>query len=500
MLEHPFYPIVYIRGYAGNQGGVEATVATPYMGFNVGSTKIRQSWEGKPLRYLFESPVIRLGKDHGYRDVYERGDVVTSGEEVPPRSIWIFRYYDQVSEEMSPDPKRPEMEEYAKQLGDFLDQIRDLVCGQAKGATDEVKACRKAFRVYLVAHSMGGLIARTYLQREVALRKDPVLVDKVFTYATPHNGIDLKILGNLLTAIPFNNTENFNRTRMREYLNLGRDDSVNSLDGKFPVERFFCLVGTNHRDYGLPRVAVGPMSDGLVRVANAYVEGGPRAYVSKSHSGDYGIVNSEEGYQNLRRFLFGDDRVDVLLEVDDVTLPPDVWEEADKGKKINASYYFEVVAKVRGARWDLHRRTVDEESAMFIPYARIKQTRPITLATGFLLYDARVNPDDPSMGFSLDFGLRVPQYEVDGFLWLNNYYEGGYVFRDKFNFDLIPGSPPTLRYGRDSRTTNRTTTKLDPAKTPEGGWEYRIPIDDDSHPKLTGTLILRSTPWNRATS
>ena len=137
MLEHPFYPIVYIRGYAGNQGGVEATVATPYMGFNVGSTKIRQSWEGKPLRYLFESPVIRLGKDHGYRDVYERGDVVTSGEEVPPRSIWIFRYYDQVSEEMSPDPERPEMEEYAKQLGDFLDQIRDLVCGQAKGATDE---------------------------------------------------------------------------------------------------------------------------------------------------------------------------------------------------------------------------------------------------------------------------------------------------------------------------------------------------------------------------
>jgi hypothetical protein len=33
------------------------------------------------------------------------------------------------------------------------------------------------------------------------------------------------------------------------------------------------------------------------------------AYVYRSHSGYYGIVNSEEGYQNLTRFLFGDVRI-----------------------------------------------------------------------------------------------------------------------------------------------------------------------------------------------
>lgn len=490
MLKKPYYPIVYIRGYAGTQGGVEATVATPYMGFNLGSTKIRQSFDSSTTQYIFESPVIRLGKDHGYRDVYELGEVIVDSEHVAERSIWVFRYYDQVSEEMSPDPDRPEMETYAQQLSDFLDEIRDLICGSSKQV-------REAFRVYLVAHSMGGLIARSYLQRIAPKTKDPVLVDKVVTYGTPHNGIDLKILGNLLTYIPFNNAENFNRSRMREYLDLStKDVPVNSLDGKFEPERFFCIIGTGHKDYGAQRHAIGSMSDGLVRIANSYVGGAPRAFVHRAHSGDYGIINSEEAYQNLRRFLFGDDRVDVLLEIEDITLPPDIWEAAEKGKKIQASYHFEVIAKVRGTRWDLHRRTVDEESAMFIPYERIKQDKPVHLMSSFLLYEARVNEEDDSMGFSLDFGIRVPEYKVDGLLWMDNYYEGGYVFRDKFNFDLTPGSPPSLKYGLDTRTTNRATTSVDASRTTEGGWEFKIPIPDTSHPKLVGTLIIRSSPWN----
>ena len=50
---------------------------------------------------------------------------------------------------------------------------------------------------------------------------------------------------------------------------------------------------------------MGPQTDGLVHIDNAYVRGAHRAYVHRSHSGPYGEVNSEEGYQNLRRFLFG---------------------------------------------------------------------------------------------------------------------------------------------------------------------------------------------------
>ena len=67
----------------------------------------------------------------------------------------------------------------------------------------------------------------------------------------------------------------------------------------------FCLIGTNAADYGLVSKAVGPKSDGLVQIDNAYVRRANRSFVHRSHSGIYGEVNSEEGYQNLRRFLYG---------------------------------------------------------------------------------------------------------------------------------------------------------------------------------------------------
>ena len=142
-----------------------------------------------------------------------------------------------------------------------------------------------------------------------------------------------------------------------------RNRKVNTLNGKFDVDRFFCLTGTNPKDYavaaGWSARLVGPFSDGLVRTDNATVFDGdegkgtsklaPRAFVYRSHSGYYGIVNSEEGYQNLRRFLFGNIRIDGSLEVRDITLPADVEQARKAGQQVRASYQFEVVARVRGA-------------------------------------------------------------------------------------------------------------------------------------------------------
>jgi len=71
----------------------------------------------------------------------------------------------------------------------------------------------------------------------------------------------------------------------------------------FDVEDIFCVVGTDPADYGPSRLVVGPRSDGLVRIENAYVKAAHRAFIYKSHSGSYGEVNSEEGYQNLQRFF-----------------------------------------------------------------------------------------------------------------------------------------------------------------------------------------------------
>src|SRR5690606_4060420 len=123
------------------------------------------------------------------------------------------------------------------------------------------------FRVHLVAHSMGGLVCRCFLQNDdISTDEDRELVDKVFTYATPHNGIEMAGVN-----VPFFlqkwDMHTFNRTWMAAYLHLPENSQrVDSLDGKFDPRRFFCLVGTNHRDYdvalGLSARLAGEMSDG----------------------------------------------------------------------------------------------------------------------------------------------------------------------------------------------------------------------------------------------
>ena len=46
MNEAAVHPIIYVRGYAMTQSEIEDTVADPYMGFNLGSAKVRQLWNG----------------------------------------------------------------------------------------------------------------------------------------------------------------------------------------------------------------------------------------------------------------------------------------------------------------------------------------------------------------------------------------------------------------------------------------------------------------------
>lgn len=503
MLEAPHYPIVYVRGYAGSQGEVEDTVADPYMGFNLGATKIRQDWTQQIEKYVFESPLIRLMKDHGYSDVYRNGATIPTSETPPAKSIWIYRYYEPVSKDLGTG-ERPEMEDYARGLHDFIEQIRDHVCGPADADEDDAQAAREAFKVYLVAHSMGGLIVRCYLQNIAPELGITPPVDKVFTYATPHGGIDFRLVGNIPSFIQVNNTENFNEDRMRGYLKIDDDATpVTSLNGAFDERRFFCLVGTNHKDYtaasGMSRRMVGPMSDGLVQIKNAAVHRAPRAFVHRAHSGHYGIVNSEEGYQNLRRFLFGNVRVDGLLEIDEILLPHKVRRAKEAGKKIRASYYVEVIATVRGSFYHLHRRTVNEGSAFFCDYRKyVEGDRPLHLLSSFLLDMARVKKDRDSLGFGLDLRVLVPEYKVDGFLFLDDYFEGGYLFRDKFNLDLTLGAEdgqPRLRWGLDSHTPNRSARTADMTDDGDGRYTFRIPVVQDTNPGLRATLVLKAAPW-----
>src|SRR5207237_4431633 len=161
--------------------------------------------------------------------------------------------------------------------------------------------------------------------------------------------------------------------------------------------------------------------DEVMRIENAWVCAGKahrqesihtaKAFVYRSHSGYFGIVNSEESYQNLVRFLFGDIRVDIWLDVEEIRLPEDVQKEADNGKKIDALYQIEVLASPRGKLWYLTRRVAEEDSVACLAHddwnKAAKPDKPY-LSTIFLANRARVNTARPPLPYSMTVAVRAP--------------------------------------------------------------------------------------------
>lgn len=468
-LKAPFYPIIYVRGYAMTKAEIDDTTADPFCGFNQGSTVYRAKPDknARPRKYVFESPVVRLmGEDFGYSDVYEDGyDIVDpewefkadgkkTDNRLGARSIIIYRYYDTASNLLG-SGKAPLIEDFATDLGTLILRVRHLVC---KNPENEVK--HKDFRCYLVAHSMGGLVCRAFLQNP-ALDKNKAreCVDKLFTYATPHNGIDFAGV-NVPAWLNQFDVNNFSREKMATYLSVAGltrpdDDRVDYLpETAFPSRKVFCMVGTNRMDYevaaGLSRTFVGHGSDGLVRIDNATLRGlnadgsisAPcaKAFAYRSHSGIFGIVNSEEAFQNLARFLFGDVRVDIWLDIEDIRLPLPVQAQADAKKKVDALYQVEVLASPRGKLWYLTRRTAEEDSVTCIRHQDWQMNRTQHLSSVFLSNSAKVNPRRRSLAYGITLGVRVPDYEIENRLWFNEHYEGGYVFRDSLIIEMWPPS------------------------------------------------------------
>ncbi|MEO6236900.1 MAG: hypothetical protein ABIQ52_07845 [Vicinamibacterales bacterium] len=542
MKESAIHPIIYVRGYAMTQAEIEDTVSDPYMGFNIGSSKVRQLWDGSVKKYFFESPLVRLLKRFRYDDVFEEGfdrvsDLTapsTVDGTVPPvpyRSIVIYRYYEPSSDDIGVGA-RPDMARFAEGLGHLILQLRSRIYpdGAATVVTDEEKRAGKLpydrFRVYLVAHSMGGLVCRAFLQNDglksAAARP---LVDKLFTYATPHNGIEIGLLGNVPKWLSLYGMNTFNRDEIANLLALPatlRDGDNVDVVANFDPSRVFNLVGTNPGDYkaggGLSSAAARDASDGLVRIKNATTRGrtakgfvpSPNAFVHRSHSGFFGIVNSEEGYQNLIRFLFGDVQADGVLEIDALTLPPAVQAKQDAGHEVKASYLFEVAVSLRAKPWQLHRRTSNENSAIFRRFDELfgkpggsgsslvprREGSPV-LFNVFL--DMSQSQTGTSLAFAMDLCVRVPQYEVDGLLFLKDHYEGGYLFRDTLMLEATPPSPaaPDWKFeywfANERAAGRRLASIVDDA---DAVLTFEIPIVQPHPPGITARLRVKTRYWN----
>jgi len=531
------HPIIYVRGYAMTQSEIEDTVADPYMGFNIGSSKLRQMWDGKVKKHFFESPLVRLLKQFGYKDVYEEGSDRVGGAleanapfgAVPYRSIVIYRYYEPSSEDFGAE--RPDMRRFATGLGNLILDLRKRIYPDdaATVITDRDRELGKLpydkFRVYLVAHSMGGLVVRAFLQNQAfGTPAARALVDKVFTYATPHNGIEIGLLGNVPSWLALYGLNTFSRDVAAELLGLDdaqRDAGAIDIVTNFDASRMFNLVGTNPGDYkaagGLSSAVVGDASDGLVRIVNATTRArsatgfvaSPNAFVHRSHSGFFGIVNSEEGYQNLVRFLFGDVRADGRLEIDELTLPPAVQQERDEGKQVRAAYFFEVSVSVRGKPWQLHRRTADENSAILRQFDQLFPTRdPVTRAwepdraASPMLFNTFLDMGQSQTGttlaFAADICVRATEYQVAGALFFKNYFEGGYLFRDMVTLEATPPQTEDGEWKIEYQFASQRNEPPRRAKVTEDNvvLAFEIPIEQPAPPGITARLCVETRFWN----
>lgn len=523
-----YWPIIYVRGYAMTRKEIDDTTADPFCGFNLGSTIVRATPDPKtpPRKLIFESPLVRLQSDFGYGDVYEDGVDIGDAEfssDIVSRSIIIYRYYDSAST-LFGTGKTPEIEEFAKGLSDLILRVKELVCRNPANAV-----APDDFRCYLVAHSMGGLVCRAFLQNpKLGDPKARKCVDKYYTYATPHNGIDMAGI-NVPEFLGLNDVNNFNRERMADYLNIKplfkKTERVDWMQEEvFPSERIFCMVGTNRGDYGvaagISRTFAGNGSDGLVRIANASVWGVDAqgkssdpcatAYCYRSHSGHYGIVNSEEAYQNLVRFLFGDVRVDMWVDIHGVRVPQQL-EPQDQAGKVDALYQIEALAAPRGKRWFLTRRTAEEDSVACRDHSKLKKAsvaapEQVYLSTVFLANRYKVNPRQRTLSYSMTLAVRVPDYEVDKKFWPDRHYEGGYLYRDTVVIELKAparaGGDWQVTYNWQSKDVAQATLPLSVQKLKEGKAEIDIPFStaDETPPRspgISGKLRFVIGLWNQ---
>ncbi|WP_028046409.1 triacylglycerol lipase [Cellulomonas sp. URHE0023] len=488
-------PVIYVRGYAGGPSGIDEAVDDPFYGFNVGSVQVRVDGGDRPVFHQFESPLLRLMIDHDYRLLVQGNQLSYLTEQepgtVPAASIWVHRFYDEFAPNVTRDPNAFSLQRAAESLFTLVKLVR-----RQTGAP----------RVFLVAHSMGGLVVRSMIQRtipddpDVGGRPDAAtaFVDRVFTYATPHGGIEFAVgFGALerLRDTGVAGADIFGPERMHEYLTWSgsRDpaepfDATRMPDDGFPKDRLFCLVGTNAEDYpvarGLSSRVVGPRSDGLVQIDNASVQGAPRALVHRSHSGRFGIVNSEEGYQNLRRFLFGD--VEVRADLTDCRLPGTPDDDTD--------WQLEIALSIRGLPVVLHEQTAAHLCPIQIekPVSEDVPSTPVPVVRTYLSTavrrpsDAATGQQSPTMRHVLQLRL-VSLRKKGGLLTFLDHLESTADWSDVLVVDIAfePGAPPKSWAVWNSAIPGAISDWVpDPAVNPplqdedaaSGRWVVRVPV------------------------
>jgi hypothetical protein len=132
--------------------------------------------------------------------------------------------------------------------------------------------------------------------------------------------------------------------------------------------------------------------------------------------------------------------------------------------------------------------------------ASAKKPLSFYLSTVFLDKDARVDKTRSSLAYSVTLGARVPDYEVERRLWLNEHYEGGYLFRDSATIEIFP--PQTVnadwqvKFDWQSTNPGKAATSLLPRPLNDKQLEFTIPFGSDKNPGIRGSLRFIASEWN----
>ncbi|GAB3253285.1 hypothetical protein GCM10027347_12990 [Larkinella harenae] len=382
-LQSPL-PLILIRGFGGL--GVEDEKRIAYQGFNDGTVYPQKLGEN----YIYEGLILRFMKSNWqYQDAtnvvgYYGNDLkansrVTdypelqgldekffSGSRIvidpamavhllkttqdPLRTIWVFRYYDL-------DDRA--FENYGKALVRLIDFIQAL-------ATVKVPNGSKP-KVNIIAHSMGGLIAREAVQRTYPKlgKQADAYINKIVTLGTPHQGISFQVLKNWIRIDAENELEHFNPDFQA---NSNNQEAFTNFHRFFPLERLLTVVGTNYRTY-----SIGPSSwlnrvfsvrdefganynrsDGLVKQTFAQIPGAPRTFVHKCHGGFDSLVTSREAFEIATRFFFGNVRARLRMIDATITRGMDLIGKSE--------FYFGVSIKPRKVDFDLFHQSAEAEN------------------------------------------------------------------------------------------------------------------------------------------
>ena len=410
------------------------------------------------------------------------------------------------------------MKFYAKGLSRLILRVRELV-GLREGAA----FVPENFRCYLVAHSMGGLVVRAFLQNKAL--GDPqarAAVDKVFTYATPHNGIDVAGI-NVPSWLSASEINTFNRDKMADFLDTppvdGRIDYLPASDpaaaralllhGRLQPRRLrggrrasracspataatgWCASRTHRCGRSTPTSKVKPVAS---------------AFAYRSHSGYFGIVNSEEAYQNLARFLFGDVRVDLWFDVESVALPPDIPKDAE----VDALYQVELLAAPRGKRWYLSRRIAEEDSPACRTHKEL--TDPAGAERSDLPVDRVPRQQGPRGPEPPHAGLRDDAGRARAGLPGRPEVLARRPLRRQFAVPRHAGHRDDaarrrrrrpqwgVKYGWQTETAGRASLPISYKQMTDGKLEFMVPLSTQgaalSAPGITGRVRLEVSAWN----